>query len=332
MKNIDFEFTSIFAAKLTAFVEEKQSLGYDYRAAAKKLRGFDNTMQACGVTSDMLTESTVLLWTSPKSGETAKNHIIRISAMRTFAVYLTGRGEEAYICPYPHQKDIQVYQPYIFTKDELSRIFKAADSLKYDLRSPRLHLTTPVIIKTLYGTGMRISEVLNLKRRDVDLGQLCIMARDTKGGKERLLPITKSLGNIYTDYCNNAKFSAGDYLFCDKNGDAITNLTFYHSFRVMLEKAGITHLGRGRGPRIHDFRHTMAVHRLNEWAIAKKDITAMLPVLAVYLGHENVRIASYYLRLTAQVYPEVTAQVEKDFGEVIPDIISKEREALGEYD
>ena len=330
MKGIDFTFGSEFALKLTAFVDEKQALGYSYRAAAKTLLDFDKAMVCNQIESDMLTDKAVSLWIAPKDGEAPRNQLCRISAMRSFAFFLIQSGENAYMCQYPHQKDIQVYQPYIFTKEEVSHVFEAADNMSYNSRSPRLHLTTPIIVKTLYGTGMRISEVLNLKRADIDLTQNCIMAHDTKGGKERLLPLSDSLGKIYEIYCDTSKFSCDDYLFTTKGDDPISLSVFYHTFRVLLEKAGIPHLGRGRGPRIHDFRHTMAVHRLNQWATDKKDITALLPILAVYLGHENVRIASYYLRLTAQVYPEITAQVERDFGEVIPDIIAKEWEALNE--
>jgi len=332
VRSIDFEFKSVFAEKLTDFVAEKQALGYSYQSSAKKLRDFDNTMILNQVESDMLTAKTVVLWTALKAGETTAYQLGRISAMRTFAAFLIQRGEEAHMCRYPHQKDIQVYQPYIFTKDEVSDIFRVADSMRVDHRSPRLHLTTPIIVKTLYSTGMRISEVLNLRRKHIDLAQNCIMAKDTKGGKERLLPIPDSLARIYDGYCLTKNFLADDFLFTTRNGATITISTFYHTFRGLLDKAGIQHLGRGHGPRIHDFRHTMAVHRLNQWALDGKDITAMLPFLAVYLGHQNVRIASYYLRLTAQMYPEITAQVERDFGEIIPDIISKEWEALKEYD
>jgi integrase len=213
-----------------------------------------------------------------------------------------------------------------------ARIFRSADDMRYDRRSPKLHLTTPVIVKTLYSTGMRISEVLSLKKKDVDFLQNSIMARDTKGGKERLLPMSNSLASVYKEYCEKVRLSATDNMFTTKTGAPIPHPTFYHTFRRLLEKSNIPYMGRGRGPRIHDFRHTMAVHRLNQWSAEQKDITAMLPILAVYLGHENVRIVSYYLRLTAQVYPEVTAQVERNFGEVIPDIISKEWEALKDYD
>jgi len=331
VNNTEVAFRSVFAAKLTAYIDEKQALGYRYMAAARLFKDFDNAMLRNNVESDQLNEHAAALWIAKRSGEKSNNQVSRISAMRVFAEYLRRHGEDAFMPAYPHQKDIQVYQPYIFDKAEVKRIFAAADSFTYTKRSPLRHLTAPVITKTLYGTGMRISEVLNLKRKDVDLGQKSIMARDTKGGKERLLPISESLANVYQQYFSQLRFAPGDHLFLGLRGGVMDKGTYYHTFRLLLEKADIPHLGRGDGPRVHDFRHTFAVHRLNQWARENKDINAMLPILAVYLGHENVRIASYYLRLTAQVFPEVTAMVERDFGEVIPDIIAKEREALHEY-
>ena len=332
MKGNPLIYKSVFAHKLNSFVEEKQSLGYSFRSTAKILRAFDNAMLTNDIKSDILSEETATLWTAARDGEAKSNQICRITAMRSFASFLLQRGECVYMCPYPNQKNTTIYHPHIYTKDEISRIFKVADDMRYDWRSPSLHLTTPIIIKTLYSTGMRISEVLSLKRKDVDLAHKCIMARDTKGGKERLLPMASSLAEVYKDYCETTKYPTDDFLFKSRTGTIITHTTFYHTFRRLLEKADIPYLGRGKGPRIHDVRHTMAVHRLNQWSAENKDITAMLPILAVYLGHENVRMVSYYLRLTAQVYPELTAQVERDFGEVIPDIISKEWEALKDYD
>lgn len=332
MRGVNFQFSSAFAAKLTAFVEEKQALGYNYVGQARRLRDFDKAMVAAGVCSDTLTCEVATLWTAPRNGEKSSNQLGRISILRVFASFLLQHGEDVYMCPYPHQKDIQVYQPYIFTKDEISRIFKAADSVQFNNRSPYRHLTTPVIVKTLYGAGTRISETLCIKRKDVDLAQKCILVRETKCGKERLLPLSDSLAKVYEEYFKVTSFSQDSYVFVKKSGNHMNKADFYYAFRQLLERAGIPHRGRGSGPRVHDMRHTMAVHRLNQWAVEKKDINVMLPILAVYLGHENVRISSYYLRLTAQVFPELTAQFEHDFGETIPDIIAKELEALREYD
>ena len=110
MKDVAFIYKSAFAPKLTAFVEEKQSLGYSFRSTAKVLRAFDNTMLANNVNSDKLTEETVTLWTASKSGEARSNQICRLTAMRSFATFLIQRGEDAYLCPYPCQKNTTVYQ------------------------------------------------------------------------------------------------------------------------------------------------------------------------------------------------------------------------------
>jgi integrase len=72
--------------------------------------------------------------------------------------------------------------------------------------------------------------------------------------------------------------------------------------------------------RIHDFRHTFAVHLLNQWARAGQDIYVCLPLLSKYLGHTKISSTEKYLRLTPEVYPEVTQTFEAHFGAVIPEV------------
>jgi integrase len=94
--------------------------------------------------------------------------------------------------------------------------------------------------------------------------------------------------------------------------------TVYGLFRKLLLECGIAHAGRGKGPRIHDFRHTFAVHTLLRWYRDGEDLDAKLPLLATYLGHQNLLGTQRYLHLTAELFPEITARVEAAFGEVIP--------------
>jgi integrase len=82
--------------------------------------------------------------------------------------------------------------------------------------------------------------------------------------------------------------------------------------------AGIPYGGKGNGPRLHDLRHTFAVHTLQQWVKQGEDLTAMLPVLSVFMGHKSMRSTSQYLRLTAEVYPDVVRQVEETCAYVIP--------------
>ena len=94
----------------------------------------------------------------------------------------------------------------------------------------------------------------------------------------------------------------------------------YKNFRRFLWRAGISHGGRGRGPRIHDFRHTYAVHCLKKWAEQEKDLTAYLPVLKTYLGHDSFEETAYYLRLTADVFPDITLKLETRYPGMIPEL------------
>ena len=83
-------------------------------------------------------------------------------------------------------------------------------------------------------------------------------------------------------------------------------------------QAGISHHGRGHGPRVHDFRHTYAVHCLKKWGEQAKDLAAYLPVLKTYLGHDSFAETAYYLRLTADVFPELTLKLETCYPDIIP--------------
>ena len=78
--------------------------------------------------------------------------------------------------------------------------------------------------------------------------------------------------------------------------------------------------GQGYGPRVHDLRHVFAVHCLKRWVVEGVDLTAALPYLSTYLGHTGLKGTQRYLRLTAELYPEIVSTVEAKFGEIIPEV------------
>lgn len=102
----------------------------------------------------------------------------------------------------------------------------------------------------------------------------------------------------------------------DNNPIPIGNI--YKNFRKFLWRAGISHGGKGFGPRIHDFRHTFSVHCLKKWSLEGRDLMSYLPILRVYLGHDSFEDTAYYLRLTADVFPEITLKLETAYSGLIP--------------
>ena len=91
-----------------------------------------------------------------------------------------------------------------------------------------------------------------------------------------------------------------------------------HNFRRFLWQARIPHGGRGHGPRVHDLRHTAAVNNLRAWFARGENVDALLPVLQTYLGHSSIGDTAYYLRLTAESYPDITARVQQTLGDIVP--------------
>lgn len=107
------------------------------------------------------------------------------------------------------------------------------------------------------------------------------------------------------------------YLFQSPRKGKMDNSTVYRRFRQYLQCSNIPHTDAG--PRVHDLRHNYAVKCLKKWVLAGEELTNLLPYLAAYMGHSDFRGTQYYLRLTADLYPDIINRLEAGFGYVIPE-------------
>lgn len=114
-----------------------------------------------------------------------------------------------------------------------------------------------------------------------------------------------------------SEITGDDIFLSSPRKNVYDQAAIYREFRKLLWKARISHGGRGNGPRIHDFRHTFAVHCLKKWVLNGVDVAASLTILSAYLGHVNLKGTQHYLRLTADLFPEITAKIEEKFGHCI---------------
>jgi len=101
-----------------------------------------------------------------------------------------------------------------------------------------------------------------------------------------------------------------EYFFISANGSNIKRDAVYRNFRKILKSAGINYLGEHRGPRVHDLRHTFSVHSLVMMAESGMDMYCSLPILSTYLGHQSLHSTNSYVRLTAEIYPELLKDVD----------------------
>ena len=302
------------------FVSEKRGLGFRYRAEALALMALDRHLHASGLTKPELPRKMVEAWLAVQPHQRPKTHANRRNLIAQLSRYLIRNGISAYL---PEKDDgrkvFKDYVPYIFSHEEIGKLLTAIDLSAAHALSPRRHLVIPAVFRLLICTGMRVGEVVALRRCDVDLktGVLTLLA--AKFGKDRLIPLTDDTIQMLREYVKTLPAGGPeDHFFSTGYGRPLSNEVVYVNFRKALSSAGIAHLGRGRGPRVHDLRHTFAVRRLETWYRRGEDLNIKLPLLSVYLGHLNLMSTQLYLRLTPSLYPDIVASLERTVGVILP--------------
>lgn len=315
-------YESFFKDHMRNHVDLKQAVGYKYETEAAHLKRFDRFLVDNYPLATSLTKEIVLNWCSKKTYEAQANQCARASILRQFAKYLDSISVEAYVIPKGYYPSEQRYVPYIYTQDELSRFFSKTDQCRECGEFPYRHLIMPVLFRMLYLCGLRVSEARLLKVGDVDLENGILSIQHSKKDNSRLVPMAEALAERCRQYSKkvHALTVPDAYFFPALGGKLITIGNVYKNFRKFLWQAGISHHGRGHGPRVHDFRHTYAVHCLKKWVAQEKDLAAYLPVLKTYLGHDSFEETAYYLRLTADVFSEITLKLETCNPDIIPEL------------
>ena len=156
----------------------------------------------------------------------------------------------------------------------------------------------PALIRFLYSTGARINEALSIRNMDIDYQNHQVIIRKTKNQMKQY--------EGYRDRMPVEDLTDKEHFFFVKaNGKAFTNTTSYRWFKKVLKQCGIPHIGKLQGPRVHDIRHTCAVHTLEKMVKSGVDIYCALPILSTFLGHTSIKGTEKYVRMTEEIYPEI---------------------------
>jgi integrase/recombinase XerD len=237
-------------------------------------------------------------------------------ALKMLFQYAVSRG---YLLEAPLPRTVPkrppAFVPYIYTRDEIRRLLDATRTYRrFSLMiEPE---TMRAILLLFYGTGLRVNEALRLTIADVDLPNAVITVRETKFFKSRLVPFGSALGSILADYANRRKASHPDAgptsrFFLGKRG-AILLYTLDDVFKRLREHAGVRRLDKARyQPRLHDLRHTFAVHRLTSWYQQGADVQRLINDLSVYLGHADLAATRVYLTMTPELLHRANRRFER---------------------
>lgn len=313
------KFYGINACLIEQYIAFKRSMGYALDNTYN-FKMFDDFTIKNGADFIGLTKELADNWAEKRPNESDVTRYRRVNDIINFSIYLNQIGYQTYI-PRQLKTFHSTFTPYIFSKEQLKLFFTACDSTEVHRKSPMKYIL-PVLYRMIYGCGLRVNEALGLKYEDVNLVEGYITIRETKNGSDRILPISNSLKDICIQYnkCYLSTFDFCDYFFPQENGKKYASDTVYRWFRKILWKAGIPHGGKGFGPRVHDFRHSFSVHSLAEMSRKGLDLYYSLPVLSKYLGHSSLEATDKYVRLTADMYPELMQEVNSLCSYLFPEV------------
>jgi integrase len=310
------------AGAITGLIAEKRALGYKYVCEERVLARFDAFCASTLPGLDTVTRASVEAWVACARRRAASPATVNslIVPVRELARWLQRRGVDAYVLPTGVLEKPARYIPHIYSDQELAALFAQTDRCHYCPEVPFRHLVMPVLFRTIYACGLRCSEARLLRAGDVDIDTGVLQIRDAKGGKDRQLPVSEQLQERLAGYHAKLAGQPGwEWFFPGATlGVPLTLGNVNRNFRRFLWQARIPHGGRGHGPRVHDLRHTMAVNNLRSWFEQRENVDALLPVLQTYLGHSSIGDTAYYLHLTAESYPDITARVKQAFGDIVP--------------
>ena len=314
---LNFRFRSHAAARLLRdyldfkFKLGHTSFGHSHGPARDAVR-FDNFVSEMAIADiKQLDEAALSNWVygQPASSENAKNK--RVSFLRGFYVYLVRRKLVPYNLGYrlPFIK-APPYKPYIYSLLEIHQILEEAAKFPEPI-GPSLK----TLFFLIYACGLRLSEPLALKIKDVDFDESTLSLWNTKFHKERLVPFSPAVDKALKEHLR----------YCRKRGSGLNPTDRFFSLLKHRERlAMVQHYFRKirerlhlpKKTRIHDLRHSFAVHRLYKWYQEGAHPMNKLPMLSRYMGHASVHHTQVYLTITLALLREGENRFEKAFGKI----------------
>jgi integrase len=299
--------------KLSAAIEQysqmKRALGSPFITQASHLRCLLEQLGDVEVAD--ISESPIQKYLLG-SGTLTRTYHSKYSTVNGLFKFAIARGH-ASRSPLPQKlpKPPPKFEPYIYSTEELKALLSAVGKIDSPLRAIAPNVFRAVLL-LLYGAAMRLEEALSLRIRDVDLKECVLRVNESKFNKTRLVPFGPKLGTVLEACASRGDRSSNEFIFVNRKRTKIPACTIEQNFRIACKVAGISRDGGPRRqPRLHDLRHTGAVHRVIDWYRKGKDVQKLLPLLSTYMGHAELRDTQVYLTVTPEIMNSASARFSK---------------------
>jgi integrase/recombinase XerD len=296
-------------AALVDYLALRRAMGFALVRAEKLLAQFLTYLEQHG--RDTVTVADALTWACLPDGAGPGWLKIRMAAVRGFAAYLHTLDPGVQVPPPgllsgPTRRAV----PYLYSDADITALIAATARLRRPLRAA----TLSTLIGLLAVTGLRIGEAIALDDDDFDAETGLLLVRHAKGTRDRLVPLHRTTVTAVQVYQRHREQRfpqpLGPALFVSTAGRRLRHENVHVTFATLVRRAGLAPRPAPCRPRIHDLRHSMAVHTLLDWYRDGADIASRLPLLSTYLGHLDPAQTYWYIEAAPELMAEAARRLE----------------------
>ena len=302
---------SELALHLADYLALRRALGFKLEREGTELPQLVAYLEVAGAAT--LTADLAIAWARLPQHVQPIRWAHRLGSARGFARYLATIDPTTEVPP----RDVfgareQRPAPYLWSEAEVCRLLEAVRAIRPPLRAA----THAAFFGLLAVSGMRLGEAIRLERGDVDLSAGVLTIREAKFGRSRLVPLHPSATAALRAYaairdrlCPHPR--SGTF-FLSSVGTALLAGGVQHTFNQITTALGLR--SATVRPRLHDLRHSWAVHTLIGWQRSGADVGAQMAAFSTYLGHVNPAGTYWYLSAAPELMALAAARLDGRFG------------------
>jgi integrase/recombinase XerD len=301
---------SALAGRAEEYLRIRRMLGHELAEAARLLPRFVAYLD--GIGAEVITVEAALAWAQqPQARPGSKVQARRMTVARGFARHMAGIDPRTQIPPLGLLPYRQRWRPpFIYSDADIQALITEVPRV---ICSPLRTVTYQTLIGLLAATGLRVGEAIRLERGQVDWAEGVLTVHASKFGKSREAPLSQSAVQALAAYARTRDRwlprPGTPAFFASTAGTPVAYPHFGAAFRRIIQASGVGASSPVR-PRIHDMRHSFAVHTLAGWYRAGEDVSALLPRLSTYLGHRDPVSTYWYLSAAPELLALAAARLQ----------------------
>jgi integrase/recombinase XerD len=302
-------------AALERYLAVRRAFGFDLSTAERVLRKFTALADAEG--AEHVTVELFLRWKAQYGHADNNTWSARLGMVRGFATWLQGLDPQTEVPPTGLiAGKLRRSKPYIYSDEQIAAIVAEAARLPsaYGLRG----WTCATLFGLIATTGLRINEALALDARHVDLDQSVLTIERSKNGRSRVVPLADSTTARLLAYRHERDRLLGTEhraFFLFESGRRPSDCSARYNFAQVCQRLGLRDPQRfnrhGRGPRIQDLRHSLAVKTIIDWYRCGLDPDREMPKLSAYLGHSKPEHTYWYIEAVPELLELAAERAER---------------------